>query len=61
MNALLTLTNVHFAWPSQAELLNISSFSLAYQEKVFLKGPSGSGKTTLLGLISGVQQPKRLH
>jgi putative ABC transport system ATP-binding protein len=56
---LLELHQLGFAWPGQAELLDIPSFSLEQNQSVFLKGPSGSGKTTLLGLIGGVQKAKR--
>lgn len=59
MTTLIELKDVHFAWPNQPELLNIANFSVAYQEKLFLKGPSGSGKTTLLGLLGGVQKPTK--
>ncbi|HLA30209.1 MAG TPA: ABC transporter ATP-binding protein [Pseudomonas sp.] len=58
-SALISLSNLGFAWPGQAELLDIPSFTLQRGESLFLKGPSGSGKTTLLGLLGGVQQPKR--
>lgn len=56
---LLELHQLGFAWPGQAELLDIPSFSLEPNQSLFLKGPSGSGKTTLLGLIGGVQKAKR--
>jgi len=59
MTALLELDNLGFAWPGQAELLDIPAFQLARGETLFLKGPSGSGKTTLLGLLGGVQRPQR--
>lgn len=59
MTTLLELTDLHFAWPKQTELLNIASFKLNCGQKIFLKGPSGSGKTTLLGLLSGVQKPNK--
>jgi putative ABC transport system ATP-binding protein len=58
-SALISLSNLGFAWPGQAELLDIPSFTLQRGESLFLKGPSGSGKTTLLGLLGGVQKPKR--
>ncbi|MDP3815244.1 ABC transporter ATP-binding protein [Pseudomonas sp.] len=58
-SALISLSNLGFAWPGQTELLDIPSFTLQRGESLFLKGPSGSGKTTLLGLLGGVQQPKR--
>jgi putative ABC transport system ATP-binding protein len=55
--ALIQLTDVHFAWPGQPPLLDIPAFTLRKGESLFLKGPSGSGKTTLLGLLGGVQTP----
>jgi putative ABC transport system ATP-binding protein len=57
--ALIELNDLGFAWPGQAELLDIPAFSLQRGESLFLKGPSGSGKTTLLGLLGGVQKPGR--
>lgn len=59
MTALIELDNLGFAWPGQAELLDIPRFRLERGETLFLKGPSGSGKTTLLGLLGGVQRPQR--
>lgn len=58
-SALISLSNLGFAWPGQAQLLDIPSFTLQRGESLFLKGPSGSGKTTLLGLLGGVQTPNR--
>ena len=58
-SALIEITDLGFAWPGQAELLDIPSFQLQRGESLFLKGPSGSGKTTLLSLLGGVQQPCR--
>lgn len=58
-SALISLTDLGFAWPGHAELLDIPSFTLQRGETLFLKGPSGSGKTTLLGLLGGVQTPNR--
>ncbi|NMY43579.1 ABC transporter ATP-binding protein [Pseudomonas sp. WS 5013] len=58
-DALIELTDLGFAWPGQAELLDIPAFTLRRGESLFLKGPSGSGKTTLLGLLGGVQKPDR--
>ena len=57
--ALIELSDLGFAWPGQAELLDIPAFTLQRGESLFLKGPSGSGKTTLLGLLGGVQKPQR--
>ena len=56
---LLELHQLGFAWPGQAELLDIPNFALEQNQSLFLKGPSGSGKTTLLGLIGGVQKAQR--
>jgi putative ABC transport system ATP-binding protein len=56
---LIELADLGFAWPGQAELLDIPAFRLERGETLFLKGPSGSGKTTLLGLLGGVQKPGR--
>ncbi|WP_313055110.1 ABC transporter ATP-binding protein [Pseudomonas lopnurensis] len=58
---LIELTDLGFAWPGQAELLDIPSFTLERGESLFLKGPSGSGKTTLLGLLGGLQKAQRGH
>lgn len=59
MTTLLELHDLGFAWPGQAELLDIPHFALQSGESLFLKGPSGSGKTTLLGLLGGVQKADR--
>ena len=40
---LLAIDNLGFAWPRQAELLDIPCFRLERGESLFLKGPSGSG------------------
>ncbi|MFF7709803.1 ATP-binding cassette domain-containing protein [Pseudomonas sp. NPDC007930] len=58
-STLIDLCQVGFAWPGQAELLNIPQLRLGAGESLFLRGPSGSGKTTLLGLLGGVQLPQR--
>ncbi|PWB34325.1 methionine ABC transporter ATP-binding protein [Pseudomonas sp. SDI] len=55
--ALIELTDLRFAWPGQAPLLDIPALRLEAGASLFLKGPSGSGKTTLLGLLGGVQKP----
>ena len=58
-SALIEIDALGFAWPGQAELLDIPCFRLEAGERLFLKGPSGSGKTTLLGLLGGVQVAQR--
>ena len=52
--AIVSLSNLRFAWPGQAPVLDIDSFELQAGERLFLRGPSGSGKSTLLGVIAGV-------
>lgn len=52
--AIVSLSNLSFAWPGQAPVLDIDSFELQVGERLFLRGPSGSGKSTLLGLLAGV-------
>ncbi|MCJ8168453.1 ABC transporter ATP-binding protein [Atopomonas sediminilitoris] len=59
MSHVLSLTDLQFAWPNQALLLDIPQFSLTRGERLFLKGPSGSGKTTLLALLGGIQLPQQ--
>ena len=58
---LIELADLGFAWPGQAQLLDIPHFTLAPGETLFLNGPSGSGKTTLLGLLGGVQRAQSGH
>ena len=55
----VSLSDLRFAWPGQAPLLEIESFELAQKERLFLRGPSGSGKSTLLGLIAGVLEAQQ--
>ncbi|MEO0608427.1 MAG: ABC transporter ATP-binding protein [Pseudomonadota bacterium] len=56
---IVNLTDLRFAWPGQADLLNVPTFRLDPGERLFLRGPSGSGKSTLLGLIAGVLEAQR--
>lgn len=51
---IVSVSDLRFAWPGQAPVLEIDSFELKAGERLFLRGPSGSGKSTLLGLIAGV-------
>ncbi|MDV2858528.1 MULTISPECIES: ATP-binding cassette domain-containing protein [Oceanimonas] len=57
MAELLSIEQLSFAWPGQANLLNIDSLSLKPGDRLFIKGPSGSGKSTLLGLLAGILKP----
>lgn len=52
--AIVSISDLEFAWPDQPPLLDIPAFELRAGERFFLRGPSGSGKSTLLGLIAGV-------
>lgn len=54
----VSLSDVQFAWTVDKPVLDISSFAVEAEERVFLRGPSGSGKSTLLGLIAGVLTPQ---
>ncbi len=56
----VSLKNVVYAYPEARDkvVLNIDSWSVASQEKVFIHGPSGGGKSTLLNVLSGIVQPK---
>lgn len=40
------------------DVLDISSFYLETEEKLFLYGPSGCGKTTFLEVLSGILRPQ---
>ena len=51
---IVSVSDLRFAWPGHAPVLEIDSFELNAGERLFLRGPSGSGKSTLLGLIAGV-------
>ncbi len=48
-----------FGYHPGREILRLSEFTIAAEERLFLHGPSGSGKTTLLGLIAGVLSPSQ--
>jgi putative ABC transport system ATP-binding protein len=52
--------DVVFRWPRQTQpTLDLTDFSLAAGEQVFLHGESGSGKSTLLSLLAGVMLPQQ--
>ena len=59
--AAVTLSNVSFAYPSQAmlqaNLLNNISLDLTPGEAISFDGPPGCGKSTLLRIISGLYAP----
>ncbi len=43
--------------PARTDALRNVSFSVDYNEMLYIVGPSGSGKTTLLSVISGILRP----
>ena len=54
---MINLTNVSYRWrPGDSFALDVTEFSAATGECVFISGPSGSGKSTLLNLLGGVIQ-----
>jgi putative ABC transport system ATP-binding protein len=54
----IQLQNVRYTYPGRLgkSVLNISSWSVATGEQVFVHGPSGGGKSTLLNVLSGILQ-----
>ncbi len=54
---LVQLKSVHFAYPTEAEVLSGADLSLHKSERLGLVGSVGSGKTTLLHLIVGLLRP----
>ena len=54
----IQLQNVRYTYPGTLgkSVLNISSWSVATGEQVFVHGPSGGGKSTLLNVLSGILQ-----
>lgn len=53
----IAIEGLRFRWrPDRLWVLDIPSFTLAADERLFLAGPSGSGKSTLLTLIAGIHR-----
>lgn len=53
----IAIEGLRFRWrPDRPWVLDIPSFTLAADERLFLAGPSGSGKSTLLTLIAGIHR-----
>lgn len=51
----IEISDLEFAWEAgRSPVLQIDTFAVEAEERVFLEGASGSGKSTLLGIISGV-------
>ena len=50
----IQLSGVRFGYRPDAAVLDVASFDVARDERVFLEGESGSGKSTLLGLVGGI-------
>lgn len=55
----ITLKNLEFSYPDQAEQVVLKNVSLQIKpgERVGIVGHSGAGKTTLIGLLLGFYQP----
>ncbi len=43
--------------PARTDALREGSFTVDYNEMLYIVGPSGSGKTTLLSVLSGILRP----
>ena len=56
---MLAISELRFAWPGEADCVQIDSLQLAAGQTLFLHGPSGCGKSTLLGLMAGVLLPQQ--
>lgn len=55
---LIAIEDLRFYYPGDSALiLDVSRWSMAKGEKVFVHGPSGSGKSTLLKLLAGLAVP----
>lgn len=55
--ALIALSDLHYAYPGQAPVLNGVSLTLERGQRLALTGANGSGKSTLLRLVLGLQRP----
>ncbi len=59
-DSIVHISDLTFAWTRKSDpIMNISEFSMARGERIFLHGPSGSGKTTFLSLLAAVLRPQR--
>ena len=54
---LLSVKDLHFSYPGEAELVRGVSLDIPQGTKVMVLGPSGSGKSTLASLIRGDLMP----
>lgn len=54
---IINLTDISFAYPGSAPVLDKVNLRLHQGERVGLIGPNGSGKTTLLHIIMGLLKP----
>lgn len=55
---MIELTDIRYAWPESAPVLDGVSLSVREGEKLVLLGANGSGKSTLLKLLNGLVQPQ---
>lgn len=56
--AVVSVSNLSFAYPDNPEALKDVSFEVGAGERVGIIGPNGAGKTTLFLTICGVLKPK---
>ena len=54
---LISLTDIHFAYPGAAPVLSGASMHLSAGERLSITGPNGAGKSTLLKIMVGLLRP----
>ena len=59
MKLAINIQDLSFHYEDTHPILELDSFEVENQEKIFIYGPSGCGKSTLLGLIAGVFLPQQ--
>ena len=55
------VSDVHFGYVDDQEVLHGISFSVAAGERIAVVGPSGGGKSTIAKLIAGIHEPGHGH
>ena len=54
---ILQLSDIRFAYPGHAPVLDGVSFQLEPGQRLSISGPNGSGKSTLFRIVLGLQRP----
>lgn len=57
-NAIITLSDIQYAFPDRNNALDGLTFHLHPGEKLGLFGPNGAGKTTMLHILMGLLKPQ---